>query len=301
VTSVSAADRFEAERRRLFTLAYGFLGCRTAAEDIVQDAWLRWQANVPDNVRDTAAWLTTVTAHLALDQLRAARARRETYPGVWLPEPIVEAPSAEASVLVKSELSLALLFLLERLGPEERAAFVMREVFDHSYREIGGVLRKTEAACRQLVKRAREKVRQDARADAQVSRAEIESMLERFVAAVGAGDEAALLALLAPDAVLYGDGGGKAPSVINPLYGPDRIVRFIIGLRRKFPGEFSYAPAKVNGVPGLLVLRAGEVQAVASYEVAEGRIVSLFHVVNPDKFRFGREHIPQAAYGLRHV
>ena len=300
MTSVSAADRFEAERRRLFTLAYGFLGSRTAAEDIVQDAWLRWQANVPDNVRDPAAWLTTVTAHLALDQLRAARARRETYPGVWLPEPIVEAPSAEASVLVKSELSLALLFLLERLGPEERAAFVMREVFDHSYREIGGVLGKTEAACRQLVKRARERVRQDARAAAQVSRAEIESMLERFVAAVGAGDEAALLALLAPDAVLYGDGGGKAPSVINPLFGPERIVRFILGLRRKYR-EFSYARAKVNGVPGLLVLRAGEVQAVASYEVAEGRIASLFHVVNPDKFRFGREHIPQAAYGLRHV
>ena len=283
MTTVPATDVFEGERRRLFTLAYGLLGSRAEAEDIMQDAWLRWQANRSDGIRDPAAWLTTATTHLALDHLRSARVRRETYPGVWLPEPIVETRSPEACVLAKSDLSVAFLFLLEQLGPEERAAFVLREVFEHSYREIGDVLGKSKAACRQLVKRGREKVRQDSPADGRARRAEMDSVLERFVTAVAAGDEAALLRLLAPHAVLYGDGGGKAASVVNPIYGAERIVRFIIGLRRKYPGEFSYARADVNGSPGLLVLRRGEVQSVTSYEIAGGRIVTLFHVVNPDK------------------
>ncbi len=162
MTSAQPTDLFEQERRRLFTLAYGFTGSRAEAEDIVQEAWLRWQKDQSQQKREPAAWLTTVTARLALDHLRSAHVRRETYPGVWLPEPIVEAPSAESSVLVKSELTLAFLFLLERLGAEERAAFVLREVFDHSYREIGGILGKTEASCRQLVKRGREKLREGA-------------------------------------------------------------------------------------------------------------------------------------------
>jgi len=283
VTSVQPIDVFERERRRLFTLAYGFLGSRAEAEDVVQEAWLRWHVHQAGEKREPAAWLTTVTARLALDQLRSARVKRETYPGVWLPEPIVEAPSAEKSALVKSELTLAFLFLLERLGAEERAAFVLREVFDHSYRDIGEMLGKSEAACRQLVKRGREKVRQDGPVRGAVDRAEFERVLAKFVAALGAGDENELLQLLAPDAVLYGDGGGKATSVINPLYGPDRIMRFLRGLYRKYPGEFSSQCVDVNGTPALLVYRAGVLHAVASYAVEAGRVTRIFHVLNPDK------------------
>lgn len=283
MTSLQPIDVFERERRRLFTLAYEFLGSRAEAEDVVQEAWLRWHKSEAEEKREPAAWLTTVTARLALDHLRSARVRRETYPGVWLPEPIVEAPSAETSALVKGELSLAFLFLLERLGAEERAAFVLREVFDHSYREIGEVLGKTEAACRQLVKRGREKVPQDRPAHREVNRAEFERVIGKFVTALGAGDEHQLLKLLAPDAVLYGDGGGKALSIVNPLYGPERIIRFLLGLYKKYPGEFSSRRVDVNGAPALLVFRGGVMNAVTSYWVEAGRVSRIFHVLNPDK------------------
>ncbi len=283
MTTAQPVDLFEQERRRLFTLAYGFLGSRAEAEDIVQEAWLRWQKDRSQEKREPAAWLTTVTARLALDHLRSARVRRETYPGVWLPEPVVDAPSAETSVLVKSELSVAFLFLLERLGAEERAAFVLREVFDHSYREIGEVLGKTEAACRQLVKRGREKLHEERTASGPADRDESERVIGSFVAALVSGDEEALLRLLAPDAVLYGDGGGKAPSIVNPLHGADRIMRFLVGVYKKFPGVFSAKPVQVNGAPALLVVRDGAVQGVSCYSVASGRVSRIFHILNPEK------------------
>ncbi len=283
MTSTQAIDRFERERARLFTLAYGFLGSRAEAEDAVQDAWLRWQSVDAQTVREPAAWLTTVTARIALDRLRSARVKRETYPGVWLPEPILDAPSPESAALAKSGLTVAFLFLLERLNPEERAAFVLREVFEQPFRRIGEAIGKTEATCRQLVRRAREKVRSDGAPRAAVNRAEFEQALTNFLDALEAGDEAALLASLTPDAVLYGDGGGKAQSVINPLDGADRIVRFLLGLRHKYPGSFIYRRAEVNGLPGVIAFRDGAVNAVASYEVINGRIARIFHVLNPDK------------------
>ncbi len=288
MTSVQPFDRFELERRRLFTLAYGFLGSRAEAEDVVQEAWLRWHRTAAEEKREPAAWLTTVTARLALDHLRSARVRRETYPGVWLPEPVVEEPSAEASLLEKSRLTLAFLFLLEHLVPEERAAFVLREVFDHSHREVGEILGKSEAACRQLVKRARDKLREERHVESYGSPEQSEEVIAGFLAALGSGDEQSLVNLLAPGAVLYGDGGGKALSVINPLRGPDRIVRFLMGIHRKYPGQFSWRPVRVNGDPALLVLRDGEVHAVACYAVNGGRIDRVFHILNPDKLSIPR-------------
>ncbi len=283
MTSVPGIDLFEQERRRLFTLAYGFLGSRADAADAVQEAWLRWQGREGE-IRDPAAWLTTVTARLSLDRLRSAHARRETYPGTWLPEPIVEGPSAEQLVVQRGELSVAFLFLLERLAPEERAAFVLREVFDRSYREIGEALEKSEAACRQLVTRARERVRQD-RVRTEVNRAEFERVMGRYVEALAAGDERALLELIAPDAVLYGDGGGKVLSVVNPLHGQDRIVRFLLGLRRKYAGQYGVRRTEVNGQPGLLIYRGGNLSGVSAYAIADGRIQGIFHVLNPDKLQ----------------
>jgi RNA polymerase sigma-70 factor (ECF subfamily) len=284
---VPTIDLFERERRRLFTLAYGFLGSRAEAEDVVQEAWLRWRLPKQQDVREPAAWLSTVTARLALDHLRAARVKRETYPGVWLPEPVVEAPSAEESLLEKSELSMALLFLLERLGAEERAAFVLREVFDYSYRDVGQMLGKSEATCRQIVKRGKAKLHEDQPARHPVDRAEVEGVLGGFLDALGAGDEERLLQVLAPDAVLYGDGGGKAQSIVNPLTGSERIVRFLVGLSRKYPGEFSYRQADVNGAPALVVFHGEKLLLVASYAVENGRITRIFHVLNPDKLRVG--------------
>lgn len=282
MTSAKGIDLFEQERRRLFTLAYSFLGSQADAADAVQDAWLRWQDRGPEEVRDPAAWLTTVTARLALDRLRSARTRRETYPGVWLPEPIVEDPSVEQSLLDRSDLSLAFLFLLERLGPEERAAFLLREVFDHSYRDIAEALDRSEAACRQLVTRARERVRQD-RVRTEVDRSEFQRVLDRYSDALASGDERQLLELIAPGAVLYGDGGGKAPSVVNPLYGQDHITRFMVGVRRKYPEPFNARPVLVNGSPGHLIYRGGLLNGVSAYEIADGQIQRVFHVVNPDK------------------
>ena len=281
MTGVST-DFFEQERRRLFTVAYGFLGSRVEAEDVVQDAWLRWQTRGDQQLNEPAAWLTTVTARLALDRLRSARAKRETYPGVWLPEPIVDAPSAETALLNESGLSLAFLFLLERLAPEERAAFVLREVFEHSYRDIGEALGKSEASCRQLVKRARERVQHDRPSREPVDRAEFERALGELLDALEAGDETRLLASLAPDAVLYGDGGGIVPSVFKPIVGPDRVARFLLGIHDKW-GPYLYRAVDVNGAPGRVVERDGQPVGVGGYTVSGGRISQIFHVLNPEK------------------
>jgi RNA polymerase sigma-70 factor (ECF subfamily) len=278
-------DLFETERPRLFALAYAFLGSRAEAADTVQDAWLRWRD--ARELRDPAAWLTTVTSRLALDRLRSARVRRETYPGVWLPEPVVDAPSPEAEMLRRADLSMAFLFLIEKLGPEERAAFVLREVFDHSYREIATALEKTEAACRQMVARARERVRRD-EVRRPVDRAEFDSVLGRYVDALASGDAESLLNLIAPDAVLYGDGGGKALSVVNPLVGSERIVRFLLGLRRKYQGQYTVEPISVNGSPGFRLCRFGEPFGVGAYDIQDGRIQSFYNVMNPDKLSASR-------------
>jgi RNA polymerase sigma-70 factor, ECF subfamily len=287
VTSGRPVELFERERRRLFTMAYGFLGSRADAEDVVQDAWLRWHGRDEKTVDNPAAWLTTVTARLALDRLRSARVKRETYPGVWLPEPIVETPSVESALLAESGLTLAFLFLLERLGAEERAAFVLREVFNRSYREIGEALGRPEASCRQLVKRAREKVRRDQSARGPASRPQVEHTLGSFLDALEEGDEMKLLESLAADAILYGDGGGKAPSVVNPIFGAHRIVRFLMGLRRKYPGEYTYERIDVNGMPGLIALRGGVASAIVIYCVEDSRVRRIFHVLNPDKIAAG--------------
>lgn len=283
MTSVPSVDTFEHERPRLFALAYAFLGSRADAADAVQDAWLRWHART-DSVRDPAAWLTTVVSRLALDRLRSARARRETYPGVWLPEPIVDAPSPEQDAIRQADLSIAFLFLLERLTPDERAAFVLREVFDHPYSDIAAALEKSEAACRQMVTRARERVRRD-HIRQPVDPADFENVLSHYLAALSAGDERALLDLIAPDAVLYGDGGGKALATIHPLAGHDRIVRFLLGLRRKYPDQYEFRPATVNSQPGFLLILKGQLIGISAYEIANGRIRGIYNILNPDKLK----------------
>ena len=269
---------FERERGRLIALAYAFLGSHSDAEDVVQEAWLRL-ANAGEGMRTPEAWLTTAVSRLALDRLRSAQRRRESYSGVWLPEPVSELPDPESRQEIRSTLSIGFLHLLERLSPEERAAFVLREAFDRSFAEIADTLGKTEAACRQLLSRARKRLdNKEPRRTERVSRQIAEQCLEALVNF----DEQKLLTLLAADAVFYGDSGGRVPSALNPIYGADKVVRFFAGLVRKYGSSFQFELTQANGEPAILVktaLQAG----VLSFRLENGKIAELYQVSNPAK------------------
>lgn len=279
-TTLRAHEVFERERRRLLSVAYGLLGSLAEAEDVLQEAYLRLDRTDFETIREPEAWLTTVVSRLALDQLRSARHRRETYPGEWLPEPVFDAPLAEQREITRSRLSVAFLHLLEKLKPEERAVFVLREVFEYAYDEIAGIVGKSAAACRQMMTRARARLEVGKPISAA---APSRTMVDRFLSALEAGDEQALMGLLAPDAVFYGDGGGKVRAVVNPVLGAERIVRFFRGLARKYPGRFRRSSIAVNGEPGFLSFLDGEVNGVVALACEEGRITGLFSVLNPDK------------------
>jgi RNA polymerase sigma-70 factor (ECF subfamily) len=284
VTEVST-DRlaqFTEARPLLFGLAYRMLGMRADAEDVVQEAFLRWQAAPAQEISSPRAYLTTITARLALDQLKSARVKRETYVGTWLPEPLVNHPAPEKIELAES-LSVAFLHVLESLTPPERAAFLLREVFDAGYDEVAGVLETTEANSRQLVARARRHL-QERRPRFTVDRAKQEEVLGHFLIAVNTGDMTALRTLLRDDAVEYSDGGGKVYAAINPIFGADRIVRLFAGLLRKKEGDLGGRPVDVNGQPGFFLTLDGEPLSVLTLDLDEtGMIRAIYHVLNPEK------------------
>lgn len=289
--SDDATALFERHRAHLRGLAYRMLGEMAAAEDVVQETWLRWQAADHAGIRDARAWLSTVAVRLALDALRAARARRESYVGPWLPEPILPddtrafaSPSPDAKAEIASDLSLALLFVLERLSPEERAAFILHDAFDCGYDEIATTLGKTEAACRKLVSRARERVRHD-HPQRRVSDAQHHDLLLRFAQAAAAQDAAALGALFAPDVVFYSDGGGLARAALNPVFGTDRVQRLVLGLLRKFWSDAPVAlrVAEINGRPGLLIVTDDRIHSALDIETDGACIASVYLLRNPQK------------------
>lgn len=269
-------------RPYLFAIAYRMLGSVAEAEDVVQEAFLRYhergvQADEPK------AYLATVTTRLAIDQLRSARARREVYPGEWLPEPLVEDEAARHAETADS-LSLAFLHLLEKLSPVERAVFLLREVFDYPYEDVAGIVGKSPENCRQILARAHRHI-EEGRRRFDVSREEREEVARRFLAAWEEGDTDALVEVLAPDATVYGDGGGKAPSVPVPLVGAERVAKALIGWgRRARELGLVHHAALVNGEPGLVFRSAdGRAVWVASLEVYEGVVVAVRSVLNPDK------------------
>ena len=229
--------------------------------------------------------MTTVATRLSIDRLRSAQKRHEHYPGEWLPEPVFNAPTAEQDAITRSRLSIGLLYLLEKLEPEQRVVFVLREVFEHSYQSIARIAGKSETACRQLMLRARAALDR-ARHAPPVHVRIAEPIVARFIDALARGDEQELLGILAHDAVLVADGGGKVPSTINPVYEADRIKRFFLGLRRKF-GVFEVRPATVNSSPGLLTFRDGQIVSVASVSIQADRITAIYSVNNPDKIHRG--------------
>jgi len=280
-----ATDPFTALRPRLFGIAYRMLGVRADAEDVLQDAWLRWSRTDAGTLQSAEAWLVTVVTRLSIDRLRAAKAEREAYVGWWLPEPLVEGldeRTPESAAELAGELSVAFLHVLERLGPEERAAFLLRQVFDYDYAEIAAQLGKTEAACRQLVHRASERVQQ-ARTRFAVPHGVHRQLLQRFMLAAKSGDRGAIEALLSEDAQLIGDGGGKVPSFAKPLVGPFRIANLYWALYRRLGAQVVYRMALINGEPGLVRYVDGRLESAQAFVTDGERIVAIYAVRNPDK------------------
>jgi len=280
-------DAFAACRPRLLGIAYGLLGELTEAEDVVQDAWLRWDGADAEAVRNPEAFLVTVTTRLALDRLRSARARREVYVGPWLPEPLVTDPATPESRAIEAErLSLALLGALERLNPVERAVLVLRDVFDLEYTEIADVLEKTPANVRQIAKRARQHAGDPTRRRP-VSEEERERLATAFLTASVSGDVEGIRALLAADAIMYTDGGGVVTAARKPIYGADKIARFMVGVQRKsqFPEDPVYTPVLVNGDPGVRMDSASEgFLSIVAIEVSDGAVQGVRFFNNPERF-----------------
>lgn len=276
---------FLACRPRLLGVAYGMLGTRGEAEDVVQDAWLRWRAAGREAVRDAEAFLVRVTTRLALDALGSARARRETYVGPWLPEPLVQATDAgpDAAVEAAEELGLALLVALERLDPVQRAVFLLRDVFDLEYAAIADVVEKAPANVRQIAKRAREQLGRERRRFP-VAQGEEERLVGAFALATATGDLAGLTALLAEEAILWSDGGGRVTAARKPIFGADRVARFLLGVGRKAPEGTQLVPVRVNGDPGWRIDGPqGEVLGVLALELRDGAIANVRIVNNPEK------------------
>jgi RNA polymerase sigma-70 factor (ECF subfamily) len=280
---------FDAHRSLLFSIAYRMLGSSSDAEDVVQEAYLRWQGAAADEVASPKAYLSTVVTRLAIDSLRSARAQREQYLGPWLPEPLVEeaAPSPAEQLVLAESLSMAFLVVLEQLGPVERAVFLLREVFDYDYDDVARIVGKTPEHCRQVLHRARERVRA-ARPRRAVAADEQERLTQRFLATLVTGDVPALAELLAADVVLYSDGGGKTAAARKPVRGRDRVARFFAGIWRKMPPDVVARIVHVNGQPGGVSYLGGRPYSVLVFDVADGAIAAVRVVVNPDKLR----HVP---------
>jgi RNA polymerase sigma-70 factor (ECF subfamily) len=279
------AAAFESERGHLFAVAYRMLGSAAEAEDVLQEAFMRF-LETTTTVESKRAYLTTVVARLCLDQRKSARARREVYVGPWLPEPLLSAhePAAgpDARTELAESLSIAFLVMLERLSPLERAAFLLREVFDQPFSEVASVLDTSEAACRQLVARARAHVDEN-RPRFAPSDAKKHELLGAFLSACATNDPAALGRVLAADVVARSDGGGKVHAALKPVIGRDRVVRFVLGVLKKAPPHWIGELTWVNGQPGFVIRTDGGTQTVLTLSVEGDAITHLWIVVNPDK------------------
>jgi len=288
---VSDTEVFEAHRGLMFAMAYRMLGSVADAEDAIQDAWLRWTAVPRSDIAEPRAYLVRIITNTALNRLRSARARRESYVGPWLPEPVLTdaSPDAAERAELAESVSVAMLVVLESLAPEERAAFVLREVFGFAPAEIGEALGRSDAAVRQLVHRAREHVRAR-RPRFDVDKGQQREVTERFLAAATGGDLDQLMEVLAPEVRLTGDGGGIARAPLRPIVGAAKVVRFIAAISgRPYMGiEISGMAidiAEINGSPGVVVSAAGRVITTMTAVVADGRITEIQLIANPDKLR----------------
>ncbi|MEU3933291.1 RNA polymerase sigma-70 factor [Streptomyces sp. NPDC029044] len=289
MTTETATDVFEAHRPVLLGVAYRMLGRVADAEDVVQEAWLRWSGSHRADVREPRGYLVRITTRLAIDRLRQIKARGETYVGPWLPEPYVTdfgdtvPDTAERAVLADS-VSLAVLVVLESLSPLERAVFVLREAFGFPYADIAAMLDRGEPAVRQLAGRARKHV-EERRPRYDVDPAQRRDLTERFLAAAADGDLEGLMALLAPEVRLVGDSGGKSRAPLRILRTADKVGRFLIGTAQKSLPGLTVRFLEVNGGPAVLILSDGRPDSVFQLDVADGRVQSVYVIRNPDKLR----------------
>ncbi|AKJ14606.1 RNA polymerase sigma24 factor [Streptomyces incarnatus] len=289
MTTDTATDVFEEHRPLLMGVAYRMLGRVADAEDVVQDAWLRWSRADRAEVREPRAYLVRITTRLAIDRLRQVRTRGEAYVGPWLPEPYLTefgdvAPDAADRAVLADSVSLALLVVLESLSPLERAVFVLREAFGYPYAEIAALLDRGEAAVRQLAGRARRHV-EERRPRYDVDPGRRRELTERFLAAAADGDLDGLMSVLAPDVRLVGDSGGKAKAPLRILHTADKVGRFLVAVAQQTTAALSYRFLEANGGPALLVLSDGKPESLVQVDVADGRVATVYVVRNPDKLR----------------
>lgn len=269
-------------RPRLFGIAYRILGAIGDAEDVVQDAYIRWTERGGDDVRDSSAWLTTVTARLAIDRARALARRRETYVGPWLPEPLVDTDPAD-DARQADDVAMGFLRVLERLRPDERTALLLHDAFDYSHAEVAAMLDKSEDAVRQMTSRARHRVHEE-RPRFVIDRKAAAAAADRLIVALRDADIDALRAVLGTDVVQIADGGNRVNAGITPVVGVDRVSQLLIGLRRKHWARMELRPAEVNGLPGMLLVQEdGTVFAAFGLDFEGERVAALFAVLNPDK------------------
>ncbi|MFB9832042.1 RNA polymerase sigma-70 factor [Actinoallomurus acaciae] len=280
-------EAFETYRGLLFSVAYRMLGSVADAEDVVQEAWLRWSGADRTAVREPRAYLVRTVTNTAIDRLRSERSRRESYVGPWLPEPVLTSPDVADDVELADSVSLALLVVLETLSPVERAVFVLREVFEFSHAEIAATLDRSEASVRQVAVRARRHVT-ERRPRFAADRAEQRRVTEEFLSAALGGDIDRLLTVLAPDVVLVPDGGGKRFAPHRPLEGAEVVARFLIGLGQHpydgvAPEDMTTEVTYVNGAPGVVFRGGGMVLGTMAPEIVDGRVHALHLIANPDK------------------
>lgn len=276
---------FDEYRGLLLSIAYRMLGSFADAEDMVQETFLRWHNAAPEEIGSPRAYLVTILSRLCINYLQSARVKREEYFGQWLPEPLMteHALEMQPDYRVDNSLSIAFLFLLERLTPVERAVFLLREVFDYEYSEIAAIVGQNETNCRQILRRARQHIAEvRPRFDATPGRQEL--LLERFLDATARGDMEGLVALLSNDVVFYSDGGGKARAVPNPVYGPANVARVILGGLRKFvPRNLVRRSVQINGQPGIVSYLEGRPHSVFTIDIEQGLVRNIYIVSNPEK------------------
>ncbi|TVT54648.1 RNA polymerase sigma-70 factor [Amycolatopsis rhizosphaerae] len=281
---------FHRHRPLLFSVAYRVLGTAADAEDAVQDAWIKWSAADRSQVADPKAYLTRIVSNLALERLRSARHKRETYVGPWLPEPILTSGDSAESVVDAESVSMAMLVVLETLSPLERAVFVLKEVFGFSHAEIAEAVERSEAAVRQAAHRAREQVR-GRRPRFTVDRSRQREVTERFFAAATGGDVNALMELLSPDVTLWTDGGGKVRQAMRPVVGSATVAAWFaaigtVAYQGIEPADRKAELAEINGGPGIVFSAPDRVIATLTFDFdADGRITAIHNVANPDKLR----------------
>jgi RNA polymerase sigma-70 factor (ECF subfamily) len=276
---------FNRFRGLLFSIAYRMLGSVADAEDILQEAFIRWHRAPDVEILSTRAFLVTIVSRLCINHLQSARVQREEYVGQWLPEPIVTESNTDPFTIsrIDESLSMAFLVLLERLTPVERAVFLLREVFDYEYADIAQTVGKDEANCRQILRRARQHMA-EVRPRFKASTEQREQLLANFLQSTATGDLEKLVGLLSNDAELHSDGGGRAPAVPNLVYGPDNVARAIIGgLRKLVPSNLTSRIAQINGEPGVVSYLEGRAFSVLTLQVSEDRIKSVYIVTNPEK------------------